>query len=93
MTRSVRVSRSLCATRSLFESRALYARLGSDSIYARDSLFTQTSRLLPSASKTQFFFLRTHLHHVANLIEMGAVEINHLKFRFQSLLNLHVISC
>ena len=58
---AVRVSRSLFATRSLCESRAFYARLVSDSFYARDllfahdSLFTQASRLLPPASKRQFF--------------------------------------
>lgn len=87
MTRSVRVSRSLCATRSSCVTRFL-----------RMTRFQRVTRSLLNLAitslrlKDAIFFLHTHVHHVANLNQMGAVGINHLKFRFQSLLNLHVIS-
>ena len=88
VTRSVRVSRSLCATRSSCVTRFL--RMTRSQRVTRSLL----NRAITSARlKDAIFFLHTHVPHVANLNQMGAVGINHLKFRFQSLLNLHVISC
>jgi len=93
---------SLCSCESLFMCDSFFMRITCDSattrylrvtrFFALDSLFTQASRLLPLPQRGNFF-LQAPVHHVANLNEMRTVRINHLKFRFQSLLNLHVISC
>ena len=86
---------SLCSCESLFMCDSFFMRdslFAHDSLSARDSLFTQPRDYFRPPQRRNFF-LHTHVHHVANLNQTGAVGINHLKFRFQSLLNLHVISC
>ena len=62
---------SLCSCESLFMC---------DSFFMRDSLFTQPRDYFRPPQRRNFFFLQTHVHHVASLNEIGAVGINQVPF-------------